>query len=141
MITRFLSFATQGVLLGLDTSRAVMGFIQKAEDTWERRLGRVRPDSAHRAILRILPATPEFNVPYMVMKTGRSRSAVNDALHDLEREGIVRLNGESRRNRSFEVPAALTLFSRLENAFLTGETSSREAVSTIDTGIDPELRV
>lgn len=141
MITRFLNFATQGVLIGLDTSRSIMRYIQRTEDAWESKLGKVRPDSAHRAILRILPATPEFNVPYLMLKIGRSRSAVNAALHDLERAEIIYPASNARRNRCFVVPAFMTLFRRLEETFLMGSVPSRETSSTIDAGIEPALRV
>ena len=141
MITRFLDVGTRGVVLGLGISKAVMRYIQKAEDIWEKRLGKVRPDSAHRAILRALPAMPEFSVPYAMLRTGRSRSAVNAALHDLERAGIIRQMGDSYRNRSFEAPVFKVLFNRLEDVVLSGDVPSREAVSSIDTGIDSVLRV
>lgn len=54
----------------------------------------------------------------MITRTGRSKSAVNAAIDQLELAGIVRRDGPARRNRVFVVPEMGALFTALRDRIL-----------------------
>lgn len=129
-ISNFVNEASLNVIMGVQVTLKLKEVIQSTEDSWEKKLGGVRPDSGLRAILDILPATPLFTEPYMVQRAGRSRTAINAALRQLEQANIIQRTSNARRNRTFEVPSMIDLFKHIRETMLPGGTSSRESFSS-----------
>lgn len=125
----FVDQCSLSLVTGVQVTLTLKEIIQRAEDSWERQLGLVRSDSALRAILDTLPATPVFSMPYMVQRTGRSKTAINAALHQLEQAKIIQQVTSSKRNRSFEVPFMIELFKRIQDTVLPDGVPSRESFS------------
>jgi len=75
-----------------------------------------RSDAAAWAVIEVLPAHPIITAPIAAAATGRAKSAVNQAVVELEEAGILLPLSESRRNRSWEVAGLLDLIAGLEAA-------------------------
>ena len=105
------------VRVGLD----IVAHIQEIAQRWEKALGGVRSDSALRASIHVILGAPVFDREYLVSSTGRSTTAVNEAIRQLVRCGIIRQINEGRRNQFFEAPDVTDLFSWIEGrAFGSG---------------------
>lgn len=84
--------------------------------------GPPRADAAAWAIIDLLPAHPIITAPVAAAATGRAKSAIHQAIGELETAGVLLPLPESRRNRAWEVTGLLDLFARLE----TGDLPRRE---------------
>lgn len=84
------------------------------QDSWRRRLGAVRANSAVDALVSMLPGVPLVTVGSAAGLTGRSFKAVNDAVGRLVEAGILRQVSVGRRNRAFEAPEVIDEFTALE---------------------------
>jgi Fic family protein len=76
---------------------------------WLGRLGSPRSDSAARQILRELPAQPVVDAGLAGALTGKSHTAVNNALGQLERAGVLQRLSEKRSGRAWEAGELLEL--------------------------------
>jgi Fic family protein len=86
-------------------------------DDWRARLaasGAPRADAAAWAIIDMLPAHPIITAPVAAAATGRAKSAIHQAVGELERAGVLLPLSESRRNRAWEATGLLDLFASLE---------------------------
>lgn len=92
---------------------AVNGLIEQ----WRERL-RVarapRADAAAWAVIDLLPAHPIITAPVAQAATGRAKSAIHQALSELEAAGVLLPLSASTRNRSWEADGLLDLLARLE---------------------------
>ena len=74
-----------------------------------------RGDAVAWAIIDALPAHPILTVPVAVAATKRTKPAVTNGVHELERAGVLVRLGESARNRSWEAEGLLDLIVGLES--------------------------
>lgn len=88
--------------------------IDQVAQRWRQRLGRVRADSASDLLLRRLPGAPVITVAAAAELTGRSVQAANEAIARLEDAGVLTQVTVGRRNRAFEAPEVIDLFTDLE---------------------------
>ena len=91
--------------------------VQDLMGQWRDRLaaGRApRSDAAAWAIIEVLPAHPVITAPAAAAATGRAKSAVHQAISELEEAGVLEPLSESRRNRSWEAAGLLELLAELE---------------------------
>ena len=118
LVVGFLNSHLSEIMEGVKVSLWAMDAIEGLELSWRERMDSPRADSAVRAILDILPELPRFTLASMITRTGRSKSAVNAAIDQLELAGIVRRDGPARRNRVFVVPEMGALFTALRDRIL-----------------------
>lgn len=118
LVVGFLNSHLSEIMEGVKVSLWAMDAIEGLELSWRERMDSPRADSAVRAILDILPGIPRFTPASMIARTGRSKSAVNAAIDQLELAGIVRRDGPARRNRVFVVPEMGALFTALRDHIL-----------------------
>lgn len=88
--------------------------IDDQEIEWLERLGHPRSDAAVRQILRELPAHPVIDAGVAEALTGKSHTAVNNALNQLEVTGILQPLNEKRWGRSWEARELLDLATAFE---------------------------
>ncbi len=88
--------------------------IDAQEADWLERLGHPRSDAAIRQILRELPAHPVIDAGVAEGLTGKSHTAVNNALNRLEAAEILQPLNEKRWARSWEARELLDLASAFE---------------------------
>ena len=88
--------------------------VRQLQETWRRRAGNTRRDSAVRRLIRVLPAAPVLTVATAAELTGRSFQAANQAIERLVEAGVLVQVNVGRRNRAFEAPEFIDLFTALE---------------------------
>jgi hypothetical protein len=87
-------------------------------DGWRDRLvarGAPRAGAAAWAVIDVLPAHPIITSPVAAAATGRAKSAIHQAIGELEKAGILLPLSSSKRNRAWEAAGLLDLFSNLED--------------------------
>jgi DNA-binding transcriptional regulator GbsR (MarR family) len=105
--------------------------LSEMEAMWRESLGPVRAGSALEAILSEMRGMPVFSVNSMRRLCGRSQPAVSEAVRRLLEAGIVRVTTKGKRNRVFEVPDVISVFSMFER---------RLASPVLDTSVEPPSR-
>jgi Fic family protein len=84
---------------------------------WREQLAAVRApraDAAAWAVIDVLPAHPIITAPVAAAATGRAKSAIHQAIGQLEESGVLLPLSESKRNRSWEAAGLLDLLASLE---------------------------
>ncbi len=95
------------------------------EASWRERLGSVRANSATDRILRILPGAPVLTVDGAARLISRTFNPANDAIQRLVGAGILRQVNIGRRNRAYEAPEIITVFTSLERQLASPEGETR----------------
>jgi Fic family protein len=92
---------------------------------WERRLGRVRKNSATQLLLRALPGAPIVTVQSAATLVGRSVQAVNEAIPRLLEAGVLKQMTVGGRNRAFEAAELIDSFTALERQLASPDADTR----------------
>lgn len=100
--------------------------VAAVQDRWRERLGKVRARSAADLLIGALPGAPIVTVNGAARLIGRTYQAANEAIDRLVDAKILRQINAGQRNRAFEAPELLRLFTDLERrlASPTGDTRS-----------------
>jgi Fic family protein len=96
---------------------AYLDAVRRLIDRWRGQLagaGNPRADAAAWAVIDVLPAHPIITTPVATATTGRAKSAVHQAIGELEEAGVLLPLTESKRNRSWEAIGLLDLLANLE---------------------------
>ena len=88
--------------------------VRELQATWRQRVGNPRRDSAARKLIDALPSAPVLTVATAVQLTGRSFQATNQAVQQLVKAEVLEQVNVDRRNRAFEAPELIELFTALE---------------------------
>ncbi len=105
--------------------------VRQLQETWRQRAGNPRRDSAVRRLIGALPAAPVLTVATAAELTGRSFQAANQAMDRLVEAGVLVQVSVGRRNRAFEAPELIDVFTALER---------RLASPADDTLVSPPVR-
>jgi Fic family protein len=99
-------------------------YVRAVEDLmrdWRERLAAgpaPRADAAAWAVIDVLPAHPVITAPVAAAATIRAKSAIHQAISELEEAGVLEPLSGSRRNRSWEAAGLLELLAALERGDL-----------------------
>jgi Fic family protein len=118
-IEQFAVATAQSARLASDYLKTVAGLM----DSWRGRLRsgpNPRSDAAAWAVIDVLPAHPVITAPVAVATTGRAKSAIHQAIEQLNECGVLEPLSSSRRNRSWEAVGLLELLEGLEAARFPG---------------------
>jgi len=88
--------------------------VDQVAQRWRTRMGRLRTGSASDLLLRRLPGAPVVTVAAAAELIGRSVQATNEAIARLEGAGVLTQVTVGRRNRAFEAPEVIDLFTDFE---------------------------
>jgi Fic family protein len=102
---------------------AYLDAVRKLIEQWRRQLGAARApraDAAAWAVIDVLPAHPIITAPVAAVATGRAKSAIHQAIGEMEDAGVLVPLSESKRNRSWEAAGLLDLLASLEAGELPG---------------------
>lgn len=112
--------------------------VSEMQAQWRRRLGSVRRGSAADLLVNALSGAPIVSVNGAADLIGRTFEATNQAISRFVEAGILRQVNVGRRNRAFEAPVFISLFTNLERrlASPTGDTQSSEPSRSVS-GSDP----
>ena len=107
--------------------------MSQLQDTWRQRAGNPRRDSAVQRLIGALPAAPVLTVATAAGLTGRSFQAANQAMDRLVDSGALVQISVGRRNRAFEAPELVDLFTALERQLASpaGDTLVAEAMRRV----------
>lgn len=102
--------------------------VRRLQATWRQRAGNPRRDSAARRLIDALPSAPVLTVATAAQMSGRSFQASNQAIQQLVNAGVLAQVNVDRRNRAFEAPELIELFTALERQLSspTGDTLTSE---------------
>lgn len=112
-IERFAVAATQAAGL----AETYLAAVTVQMETWRELLAAgaaPRADAAAWAVIDVLPAHPVITTPVAAAATGRAKSAIHQAIQQLERCGVLVPLSTSKRNRSWEATGLLDLLEGLE---------------------------
>ncbi len=101
--------------------------ILSIQEEWRTAVGAVRAGSAAALLLGALPGAPVVSVSSAADVIGRSFQATNDAMNRLLAAGVVRQVSVGRRNRAFEAPAVIDVFTSLERQLASPSADTRSA--------------
>ena len=88
--------------------------VRQLQESWRQRVGNPRRDSATHRLIVALPSAPVLTVATAAQLTGRSFQAANQAVQQLVNAGVLEQVNLDRRNRAFEAPELIELFTALE---------------------------
>jgi len=98
-------------------AKAYLQAVQDLIERWKAQLAAStapREDAAAWALIEILPAHPMITAPVAAAALGRAKSAIYQALRDLQMAGVLLPLSQSRRNQSWEAMGLLDLLAGLE---------------------------
>ena len=98
---------------------------QALQDEWRATLSPVRANSATELLLGALPGAPIVTVNSAAALIGRTFSATNDAIGRLAEAGILRPVNVGHRNRAFEAPDVIEVFTALERQLASPSGNTR----------------
>ena len=107
--------------------------VRQLQETWRQQAGNPRRDSAVRRLIGALPAAPVLTVATAAGLTGRSFQAANQAIERLVEAGALVQINVGRRNRAFEAPELIDVFTALERQLASpaGDTLVSEPVRRV----------
>ena len=88
--------------------------VRQLQENWRQQVGNPRRDSAVQRLIGALSAAPVLTVATAAELTGRSFQAANQAVERLVDAGVLAQVNVGRRNRAFEAPELIDLFTALE---------------------------
>ncbi|MDR2197829.1 MAG: Fic family protein [Coriobacteriales bacterium] len=124
-LNEWLSFFAGACLRACEEMRGFTEHACEIVESWRRRLGKTRRNSALDHLLDALVGMPVFTVKSAAANLGTNFQSTNLAVERLVDGGIVKPLNAVRRNRAYEVPEVLDAFRVLERqlASPTGDTS------------------
>jgi Fic family protein len=120
-IALFASATTRAVADAQEYERRV----KRLQERWRKKLGPVRSDSAAARLVSALPGAPVLTVQSAAELIGRSVQAVNEAIPKLVAAGVLKQTTIGKRNRGFEAPDLIRLFTELERQLASPEADTR----------------
>lgn len=127
------TFATATTRASADAS-TYRAEVERLQEDWRQRLGKVRADSTPDRLLRVLPGAPVLTTQTAAGLTSRSEVSASAAIGRLVEAGILEQRNVGRqRYRVFEAPDVVGLFTALERALAspTGDTSTAPPVRPV----------
>ncbi len=112
---RFALATTQAV----DEAEGLANAIEDLAELWLDRLGQPRSDAAVRQLVAELPAYPVIDAGVAEAITGKSHTAANNALNQMEAAGILKPLNERKWGRAWEAGELLELVGEYEQRLVT----------------------
>lgn len=126
-LDRWADFCAWSAEVSVRAADVYLDALLKLKDEWIERFGRPNKNSAAEALLSLLPGVPVLTANQAIRLTGKSATAVYDALARLERAGIVEALDTSQRNRVYSAPQAVSLFEQLGQRIVPEKPTARES--------------
>lgn len=99
--------------------------VNELQERWRAELGPLRAESAAARLVSALPGAPVLTVGSAAELIGRSVQAVNEAIPKLVAAGVLKQTTIGKRNRGFEAPELIGLFTELERQLASPEGDTR----------------
>ncbi len=95
--------------------------VHALQSSWRERVGHTRRDSAVRLLIDALPAAPVLTTSAAADLIDRSFQAASQAIDRLVGAGVLTQVNVGRRNRAFETPELIEIFTALERRLASPE--------------------
>jgi Fic family protein len=101
--------------------------VSELQAVWRERLGKMRVGSAADLLIDVLPGAPIVTVSGAAKLIGRTYQATNEAIPRFVEVKILQQVNVGRRNRAFETPELIRMFTDLERQLASPRGDSRSA--------------
>jgi len=101
--------------------------IQRIQQNWRAKVGKVRRNSATDLLIAALPGAPIITVASAARLIGRTYQATNEGIEKLRARGVLSQVRVGRRNRAFEARDVIDAFTDLERQLASPEGNTRSS--------------
>ena len=99
--------------------------VQALQSSWREKVGRIRRDSTLNLLISVLPSAPVLTTTTAAELVGRSFPAASQAIDRLVAAGVLVQVSMGRRNRAYETPELIDLFTAFERRLASPEGDTR----------------
>ena len=99
--------------------------VRALQSSWRERVGRVRRDSTVNLLVSVLPSAPVLTTTTAAELVGRSFPATSMAIERLVAAGVLAQVSVGRRNRAYEAPELIDVFTAFERRLASTEGDTR----------------
>ena len=124
-INRWIALFASACLRAVEDASHFEGQVREIQSSWRERVGRARRDSAVNLLISVLPSAPVLTTTTASELVGRSFPATSMAIERLVAAGVLVQVSVGRRNRAYEAPELIDVFTALERRLASPEGDTR----------------
>ena len=129
-INRWIALFASACLRAVEDASHFEGQVREIQASWRERLGRARRDSAVNLLVSVLPSAPVLTATTASELVGRSFPATSMAIERLVAAGVLVQVSVGRRNRAYEAPELIDVFTAFERRLASPEGDTRVSAPT-----------
>jgi Fic family protein len=112
---------------GVEDAMAFEEAIERIQEDWRGKVGKVRRNSAADLLIAVLPGAPIITVASAAELIARTYQATNEGIERLRAAGVLSQVRVGRRNRAFEARDVIDAFTDLERQLASPEGDTRSS--------------
>ena len=124
-INRWIALFASACRRAVEDASHFEGQVREIQASWRERLGRARRDSAVNLLISVLPNAPVLTTTTAAELVGRSFPATSMAIERLVAAGVLVQVSVGRRNRAYEAPELIDVFTAFERRLASPEGDTR----------------
>ena len=124
-INRWIALFASACLRAVEDASSFERQVREIQASWRERVGRARRDSAVNLLISVLPNAPVLTTTTASELVGRSFPATSMAIERLVAAGVLVQVSVGRRNRAYEAPELIDVFTALERRLASPEGDTR----------------
>ena len=124
-INRWNALFASACLRAVEDARHFEEQVRALQFSWRERIGRVRRDSTANLLVSVLPSAPVLTTTTVAELVGRSFPAASQAVERLVQAGVLEQVSVGRRNRAYEAPELIDVFTAFERRLASPEADTR----------------
>ena len=129
-INRWIALFASACLRAVEDASHFEGQVREIQSSWRGRVGRARRDSAVNLLISVLPSAPVLTTTTASELVGRSFPATSMAIERLVAAGVLVQVSVGRRNRAYEAPELIDVFTAFERRLASPEGDTRVSAPT-----------
>ena len=129
-INRWIALFASACLRAVEDASHFEGQVREIQSSWRQRVGRARRDSAVNLLISVLPSAPVLTTTTASELVGRSFPATSMAIERLVAAGVLVQVSVGRRNRAYEAPELIDVFTAFERRLASPEGDTRVSAPT-----------
>ncbi len=132
-LNRWIALFATATRRAVDDAELYEKRVRELQSAWRAGVGRIRAGSAVDLLIEALPGSPILTVHTGASLIDRSQQAVNEAIGRLLDAGVLAQITVGRRNRAFEAPELIDVFTELERQLASpqGDTKFSKPTRTV----------
>ena len=124
-INRWIALFASACLRAVEDASHFEQQVREIQASWRERFGRARRDSAVNLLISVLPNAPVLTTTTASELVGRSFPATSMAIERLVAAGVLVQVSVGRRNRAYEAPELIDVFTAFERRLASPEGDTR----------------